>query len=121
LIGERELKLMKSSAFLVNVGRAALIKEEPMCRALSEKWIAGAALDVWWIPHWWDPRWSPELNQPSRFFFWMLSNVISTAHNIGATERTIFSEKVIQIIPENIARLAEGKPPINQVNRKYRY
>jgi phosphoglycerate dehydrogenase-like enzyme len=121
LIGERELKLMKSSAFLVNVGRAALIKEEPMYKALKEQWIAGAALDVWWIPHWWDPSWSPEMNKPSRFPFWELSNVINTAHNIGATEQTIFSEKVIQIIAENIARIAEGKPPVNQVDKKNRY
>ncbi len=50
-----------------------------------------------------------------------LSNVINTAHNIGATERTIFSEKAIQIIAENIARIAGGKPPVNQVDKKNRY
>jgi len=121
LIGERELKLMKSSAFLVNVGRAALIKEEPMYKALKEQWIAGAALDVWWIPHWWDPSWNPEINKPSRFPFWKLSNVINTTHNISSTERTVFSEKAIQIIAENIARIAEGKPPVNQVDKKNRY
>jgi phosphoglycerate dehydrogenase-like enzyme len=55
MIGEEELRAMKPTAYLVNVARAAIIQEESLYRALSEGWIAGAALDVWWTPHFWDP------------------------------------------------------------------
>ena len=46
LIGERELKLMKPTAYLVNTARAAVVVEEDLVRCLTEKWIAGAGLDV---------------------------------------------------------------------------
>ena len=47
LIGERELRLMKRTAFLVNVARAVVVDEAALHRALAEGWIAGAALDVY--------------------------------------------------------------------------
>ncbi|NHJ31456.1 MAG: hypothetical protein FK732_01210 [Asgard group archaeon] len=121
MIGERELKLMKSTAYLVNVARAAIIQEEPMYRAVKEEWIAGAALDVWWIPHWWDPKWGPELDKPSRYPIWELPNVITTPHNVGFVERTTHSERAIQIIAENIQRIAQGKTPINLVDKEHQY
>jgi D-3-phosphoglycerate dehydrogenase len=43
---EKEFKLMKDKAFIINTGRGPLIKEKDLYRALKEKWIAGAALDV---------------------------------------------------------------------------
>ena len=51
MIGEREIRLMKPSAYLINVARAAIIEEKALYSALKENRIAGAALDVWWIPH----------------------------------------------------------------------
>ena len=121
MIGERELKLMKPTAYLVNVARAAIIQEEPLYRAVKEEWIAGAALDVWWIPHWWDPKWGPELDKPSRYPIWELPNVIATPHNAGFVERTAHSDRAIQIIAENIQRIAQGKTPINLVDKKHQY
>ena len=47
MIGERELRLMKERAFLINVARGEMIDEEVLVRALNEGWIAGAALDVY--------------------------------------------------------------------------
>jgi len=46
LIGERELQSMKSSAILVNTARGGVVDPKALYRALSEGWIAYAALDV---------------------------------------------------------------------------
>ena len=47
LIGERELRLMKPTACLINVSRGPVVDETVLARALRERWIAGAALDVY--------------------------------------------------------------------------
>ncbi len=47
LIGEAELRRMKPSAYLINTARGAVVDEEALARALKEKWIGGAALDVY--------------------------------------------------------------------------
>lgn len=46
LIGERELRLMKKSAFIVNMGRGGIVNEEALAKAIDGEIIAGAALDV---------------------------------------------------------------------------
>lgn len=46
LIGEKELKLMKQSAFLINASRGQVVDETALIKALQEGWIAGAGLDV---------------------------------------------------------------------------
>jgi D-3-phosphoglycerate dehydrogenase len=48
LIGRAELALMRPTAYLINSARAGLIVEEALVEALSERRIAGAALDVYW-------------------------------------------------------------------------
>src|SRR6516225_7700042 len=46
LINEKTLKLMKPTAYLVNSSRGPVVDEKALAKALKEKWIAGAALDV---------------------------------------------------------------------------
>lgn len=46
MIGERELKCMKDTAYLINTCRGPVVDESALVRALREQWIAGAALDV---------------------------------------------------------------------------
>ena len=48
LLGERELRLLKPSAMLINVARAEIIDELALYQALAQRTIAGAILDVWY-------------------------------------------------------------------------
>ncbi|NIU81967.1 MAG: hypothetical protein GWN31_00480, partial [Candidatus Thorarchaeota archaeon] len=77
------------------------------------------AIDVWWTPHWWDPLWNIEGRDAAEHPFWDLENVICTSHNIGFTDSR--SDAGIKIMVENILRTRDGKPPINQVNKKLQY
>src|SRR5256714_1804930 len=84
LIDAHRLALMKPTALLINIGRAAIVDEEALYEALSRNRIGGAALDGWW------QHWRPEHpdRRPSRFPFNELPNVLMTPHCSGFTEGT---------------------------------
>jgi phosphoglycerate dehydrogenase-like enzyme len=69
LIGERELRLMKKTAFLVNSSRGPIIEEAALIKALDERWISGAGLDVFDV----EPL-------PSTHPLRRLDNVVLTPH-----------------------------------------
>ena len=46
IIGEREIQLMKKTAYLINLTGGQAVEEKPLIQALKERWIAGAALDA---------------------------------------------------------------------------
>lgn len=48
MIGERELKMMKPTSYLINVSRGSIVREEALYVALKEKWISGAGIDTWY-------------------------------------------------------------------------
>lgn len=73
LIGEKEFSLMKKTAYLVNTARGAVIDEKALVKALQEKRIAGAALDVFEE----EPKLAPGLTK--------LENVLLTPHIASAT------------------------------------
>jgi glyoxylate reductase len=79
LIGRRELELMKPEAFLINTSRGRIVDEPELIRALQEKRIAGAGLDVYWN----EPPVSQDPAVPDELC--KLDNVILTPHNGGAT------------------------------------
>ena len=70
MVGEREFSKMKRSAYLINVARGALVDEQALIRALQEKAIAGAALDVYET----EPL-------PSQHPFTRIESVILGSHN----------------------------------------
>lgn len=108
LIRERELSLMKPTAILVNVARAEILDEEALYRALLERRIAAAALDVWYRY----PK-EPGATFPSRRPFHELDNVLMTPHVSGWTVGML--EARAQLIAENIQRTARGEPPLNLI------
>jgi len=109
LIDARRLSLMKPTALLINIGRAAIVDEEALYEALSGDRLGGAALDVWW--HHWSPE-HPE-RRPSRFPFHELSNVLMTPHCSGFTEGT--ADRRWGELAGNLDRFVRGEPLINVV------
>jgi glyoxylate reductase len=79
LIGNRELGLMKPEAFLINTARGRIVDEPELIKALQEKRIAGAGLDVFWH----EPPESPDPFVPEELC--KLDNVVLAPHNGGAT------------------------------------
>jgi glyoxylate reductase len=102
LIGYRELSLMRPSAYLVNSARGPIVDEKALVRALEEKRIAGAALDVYER----EPLVEPRLIK--------LPNVVLTPHLGSAAIDT--RERVAAIVVENIAAVAAGRRPPNLYN-----
>jgi phosphoglycerate dehydrogenase-like enzyme len=111
LIGARELALMKSTACLINVARAELVDEAALYEALSQRRIAGAALDVWYRYPSGVSKNQPAL--PASHPFHMLENVIITPHSSGNTDET-FRLRAEDAV-ENIRRLITGEELQNVV------
>ena len=97
LIGERALRLMKPTAFLINTSRGPVIDEAALTRALAEKRIAGAGLDVY--EH--EPKVSPELVA--------MPNVVLTPH-LGSAVLEL-REAMAHRVVDNIIALIEGRSP----------
>jgi len=96
-IGERELRMMKKSAILINTARGKLIDEDALVQALSEGWIAGAGLDVFAT----EP---PSRDHP----LFELENVVVTPHIATGTIDS-FRAKMDSCL-KNIMRLVHREP-----------
>ncbi len=103
LITEQRLRQMKPGAFLVNIGRGALIDQEALVKALTEGWIGGAGLDVT------EPEPLPE-DSP----LWEIPNVILTPHTSGGSPTN--DRRRINIFCHNLKSYIEGRPLQNQVD-----
>ena len=109
LIDDQRLRLMKPTAFLVNVARAEIFDEAALYAALQSGRIAGAALDVWYrYPTSAEP--TPPATQP----FHELDSVIMTPHISGWTQGMLDARA--SLIAANIARTASGEPPLNAID-----
>lgn len=108
LIGERELALMKRSAYLVNISRGKIVQEKALIRALEEGRIAGAALDVF------EKEPLPQSNPLYR-----MENVIITPHIAGMSR--YYFERAVDIFRSNLSRYINGEPLINVVDKKEGY
>ncbi len=97
-IGERELALMKPSAFLINTSRGPVVDEEALVKALEREEIAGAALDVF----------DPEPPNPANPLL-KLDNVITTPHIAGNSEEALF--RMATTVAEQVLKVLRGEPP----------
>ncbi len=102
MIGERELKLMKKSAFLINTARGAVVKENKLIEALENGEIAGAGLDVF----------ENEPKIPVKLFD--MPNVVLMPHLGSATNEA--REEMSRVVALNIATAFSGEVPPNIVN-----
>jgi len=112
LIDEDKLRLMKKTAFIINVGRGPVIDEEALYKALTEGWIAGAGLDVWWA-------YPPSEEAPSRLGIHKLSNVIAIPHKGGWS--MVARERCFRFAVENVRRFILGLEVRNVVNLDLKY
>ncbi|MEA3253588.1 MAG: D-2-hydroxyacid dehydrogenase [Chloroflexota bacterium] len=108
LIGEKELRAMKPSGYLINVSRGGIVDEEALVRALEEKWIAGAGLDVFAT----EPL-------PAHSRLWGLPNVIFSPHVSGDIEN--YNLQAAELFCKNLQRYLNGERLLNVVNKKRGY
>ena len=101
LIDRRALARMKRTAFLVNTSRGLVVDEEALAWALSERLIAGAALDVY----------QNEPDVPPAF--WPLENVVLAPHLGSATRET--RTAMADLAVRNVLAVLAGKPPLTPV------
>jgi lactate dehydrogenase-like 2-hydroxyacid dehydrogenase len=102
LIDERTLRLMKRTAVLINAARGAVVNEAALVKALSERWIAGAGLDVFEE----EPRVHPGLLP--------LRNVTLAPHIASASGDTRIAMATLAI--RNCLAVLGGKPPLTPVS-----
>jgi glyoxylate reductase len=107
MIGAKELKLMKKTAYLINTARGPVVKEKALTRALMKGHIAGAALDVYECEPLidCDPNDNLELRK--------LNNVILTPHTASATLET--RQSMSRVAATNILAFVNGKKPPNKL------
>lgn len=98
MIGYEELLLMKETAYLINVSRGQVVEEEGFIRALKEKRIAGAALDVYWN----EPP-------PADHEVFTLDNVLLTPHVAGVTKEAL--ERMSMDVAQGVSDVLMGKEP----------
>src|SRR5262249_48880846 len=108
LLGDRELRLLKPAAVLVNVARAEVVDEDALYAALAEKRLAGAALDVWYCY----PS-APGPTLPARRPFHELPNVLMTPPVSGWTDGAL--EARATLAAETTHRADRGEPPLNLI------
>jgi len=105
MISEEEFKIMKKNAIIVNTARGEIIDEKALIKALKEKWIAGAALDVF-------EKEPPDEDNP----LLKMDNVICTPHSAAFTIDAL--KRMDKMIVEDVISALRGEKPKNIVNKE---
>jgi len=108
MLGARELDAMKSTAYFINVGRGASVDEAALARALADKRIAGAAVDVF-------TQEPPPVGHP----LYAVDGVILSPHVSGFVAS--YDDDCCTLFAENLRRYLDGAPLLNLVDRAKGY
>jgi phosphoglycerate dehydrogenase-like enzyme len=108
IIGEHDLRLMKKSAYFINLTGGRAIEEKLLVRALKENWIAGAVLDAF-----------AKQPLPEDSELWNLPNVIVTPRIAGITSQKW--PAVLPVFKENLRRFLADEPLKNLVDKELGY
>jgi phosphoglycerate dehydrogenase-like enzyme len=108
LISREQLAKMKRDAWLINIARGALVREDDLIAALQDGTIAGAALDVF-----------EQEPLPESSPLWTLPNVIITPHTAGSFDK--FTRRGIEFFCQNLTRFINGEPLKNVVDKQRGY
>lgn len=103
MIDEARLRRMKPTAYLINAARGALIDESALIRALNERWIAGAALDVF-----------VEEPLPPDHPLRHAPNVLLTPHQASSSRET--GERISAATAQAVLDLISGRKPLQPLN-----
>ena len=104
LLSEKQFKMMKNTAFLINTARGGIVDTEALYKALREGWIAGAALDL--------IEGVPPLTSQNLLI--KLENVIVTPHAAWYSEESIIELQISAA--QEVARVLKGEWPLSVVN-----
>jgi phosphoglycerate dehydrogenase-like enzyme len=99
---------LKPTAYFINVSRGGLVDQDALVRALKEKRIRGAGLDVA----------TPEPLPPDSPL-WDCPNLVITPHNSGFAP--IRQVRLIALVTENVRRYSNGLPLLNVVDKARGY
>ena len=105
MIGEKELKLMKPTAYLINTARGAVVDTDALVKAWKEGWIAGAALDVF-----------EQEPLPPDHPLTKLDNVILAPHIASATIEA--RQRMAELAANNLVAVLKGEMPPALVNKE---
>lgn len=104
LIGEKEFKQMKPTAYFINTSRGSVVDEPALIKALQEKWLAGAALDVF-------EKEPVDSDNP----LLKMDNVVVTPHSASYSD--VAFKRLRTSVGQEAARVLSGRWPKNVVNK----
>ena len=104
LIGEEEFKQMKPTAYFINTARGSVVDEPALIKALQEKWIAGAGLDVF-------EKEPVDADNP----LLEMDNVVVTPHSASYSDDAF--KRLRTSVGQEAARVLSGRWPKNVVNK----
>lgn len=105
LFGTAQFERMKSSAFLINIGRGVIVDLAALTAALQNGLIAGAGLDVYEF----EPL-------PEDHPLWQMENAILTPHIAAASPR--IAERHLETLLENVSRFSRSEAPSTLVDKR---
>jgi phosphoglycerate dehydrogenase-like enzyme len=108
MMGASQFALMKKNSYFIAVSRGGIYEMSGLVKALDEKRLAGAGVDVT------DPE-----PLPKDHALWKFENAIITPHIAGRSDQD--AGRMVGTIQENIRRFVAGKPLINVVDKKKGY